>query len=140
MKILLWIFATLIGAGFSPGWAVDQALHYEPAVSTLTGTLMAEEFFGPPNYGANPQSDARETAYILYLDMPVTVVGDPKDALNPDTFDGVTRIQLVPDTDGTIIGLAGRHVSVTGVLFQHHTGHHYTEILMQVSAITVAER
>src|SRR5687768_17168845 len=70
--------------------------YFEPAVSTLTGTVKAQVFYGPPGYGESPKIDKKETAYILHLSKPITVIADPadEDGLN-STTKNVTKIQLV---------------------------------------------
>src|SRR6266436_2921427 len=39
--------------------------------ANLSGTVYVETFFGPPNYGENPETDRIEQADILRLDRPL---------------------------------------------------------------------
>src|SRR5690349_18474311 len=73
----------------------ENNYHFEPEVSTLTGTVKSELFFSPPSYGENPKTDKKETAYILQLSKPINVIAtDPENDLNATTKK-VTKIQLV---------------------------------------------
>ena len=115
------------------------ALRYEPSVVELTGTVALEEHFGPPGFGEDPQSDAREVIAVLILDMPVSVEGDPPNVgFNQTSYANVHRIQLVRGhTDPPFSPYAGKHVAVSGTLYEGFTGHHHTDVLISVQSITV---
>lgn len=111
-----------------------EPLHYEPAVVRLSGVVAVQSFYGPPNYGENPETDTVEWAIILSLDEVVTVLADPNSDLNSGTFNDVQRVQLVIPPGSDFASLAGAHVFVDGTLFQAHTAHHRTEVLMSVES------
>lgn len=97
--------------------------------TTLRGVLEKRVYFGPPNYGETPEEDAKETALILKLDAPIDVSGV---SLGGDsTLTDQSEIQLIyphPLEDGACF-------TVTGALFEGHTGHHITDVLMDVTAV-----
>ena len=45
-------------------------LAYQPTIVTLKGTLSVKTFYGPPNYGENPDTDAKEDLPILIFKKP----------------------------------------------------------------------
>lgn len=120
--------------------AQQTVLHYEPAVVQLSGTVKLERHYGPPNFGGSPRTDAVYNVPILILTTPVTVQGDPPSPvpLNTTTFRNVSRMQLVFGTPGTkVSALNGEPVTVTGTLFEKITGTHYTDVLVQVRAVSL---
>jgi len=111
----------------------DDCLHYQGLPVTLTGIVSLQTFYGPPNYGENPETDSRETQAILKLEKPICV------GANPSSYEDEERNQdevtLVPPK-GVNFGIyAGKKVSLQGSLFHAHTGHHHTPVLMQVVLI-----
>lgn len=111
---------------------------YEPAVVELKGKLVVKTYFGPPNYGENPKTDSREKGWIVSLDKPINVRGKtgPDADYESDSVENVRELQLVLLVPHK--GLKGRKVIVKGTLFHAHTGHHHTDVLMQVQSISLA--
>lgn len=110
---------------------------YWPAVVELKGKLGIKTFFGPPNFGENPETDSKERSWILSLDKPINVRGQtsPDPGLN-DSVENVRELQLVlPKPHRELIG---KKVIVKGTLFHAHTGHHHTDVLMDVQSISLA--
>ena len=103
----------------------------------LEGRLIAEERFGPPNFGETPDIDARVRIVVLRMNDAIDVVGNPADALNATTERDVVEVQLV-FAEAPIYGDAefyGKPVSVQGRLFHSFTGHHARKVLMRVLEI-----
>ncbi len=113
-------------------------LEYWPAVVEIKGELSIETFFGPPNFGEEPETDAKESHWILTLNEPINV-RPPKDA-DPHAdpaIENVKKLQLVlPESASELIG---RQVIVKGTLFHAHTGHHHTDVLLEVETIVPAQ-
>jgi hypothetical protein len=123
---------TLLSVAGAALVAACAGLPYEPATVQLAGALETEEHFGPPNYGETPEQDAREIAYVLVLDRPVSVRGDPSSELNTQTFTSVMRIQIV-STSTNLSQLVDRRVIVVGQLFQPITLHYVTPVALRVT-------
>ena len=138
MKRALMAIAALTFA--KSAWASPNTVyHYEPAKSELTGTVQTEKHYGPPNYGENPETDRIETIYVLTLPSPISIIANENDDLNATSFPDISRVQLTSG-DVRLSPLIGKNVRLSGELFQGHTGHHYTDVLMWVeSAILVKE-
>ncbi|MEO5946324.1 MAG: DUF4431 domain-containing protein [Chitinophagaceae bacterium] len=114
---------------------------FEPAVSVITGTISKEVFYGAPGFGENPATDQKEEQYLMLLDKPVNVNGlnvseeDSEDE-STRTRKGVTKIQLLYDKDSIDMGMyLGSTVQLTGTFFGAHTGHHHTEVVMDVQKV-----
>lgn len=106
---------------------------YEPAVSTIDGKIITEEFYGPPGYGENPKTDTKEMQYLLLLDNPINVIA--QDEKNESKYK-VSKIQLLYNKDAIDMNkYMETHVVLTGTFFSAHTGHHHTEVLMDVTSI-----
>ena len=115
----------------------SQCLSYEPAVVTLSGTLVRKTFPGPPNYESVRKGDRPETSRFLDLSESVCVNESTTEPdLNPKQS-GIREIQLVvkPDQYQQHNGLVGRKVLATGTLFGEHTGHHRTPVLLTVRTL-----
>ncbi len=108
-------------------------LSYTPTIVHLVGTITIEQYYGPPNYGQTREVDAIERWPILKLDESIRVAGDPAREVNSDSFDDVTRIQLLGTAGVKLI--EGQHVAADGVLFEKFNGHHHTDVVMSVKKI-----
>jgi len=113
-------------------------LSYEPAVVELKGKLTTKMYYGPPNYGEEPKTDSKEELPILVLSKPANVRGNPDSDAGPDRLSvkHARKMELVlrmPHKD-----LLGKNVIVKGTLFHAFTGHHHTDVLMNVESISLA--
>jgi hypothetical protein len=115
----------------------SQCLSYEPAIVTLSGTLVRKTFPGPPNYESVRKGDRPETSWFLELSQSVCVNESTTEPdLNPKQS-GIREIQLVvqPEQYQQHKGMVGRTVLATGTLFGEHTGHHHTPVLLTVRTL-----
>ena len=131
----VFLLALIISA---PMAARPQCLETEPAPVTLSGTIYAKNFPGPPNFDSIRAGDERMRYWIFRLDKPICVEGDSFD--NTRAFK-VRDLQLV-FPDGSFYTHYRRYVrehrrfKVTGSLFHRNTGHHVTNILVSVKTLT----
>jgi len=87
----------LISTNSSIGQTMPQSrcLSYEPAVVTLSGSLVCKTFPGPPNYESVKKGDKPETSWFLDLTEKVCINEDKAEPdLNPKES-GIHEIQLV---------------------------------------------
>lgn len=117
--------------------ASQQDYEYGPTVSVITGTITKESFYGPPGYGEYPKTDKREEFYMLVLDKPVNVIykGEVTDENDDYTHKGVSKIQLLPADNIDLTNYKEKKVRLTGTFFWGHTGHHHTDVLMDVEKL-----
>jgi hypothetical protein len=121
--------------------ADPSCLEYGPAVVTLSGTITRHFYYGPPNYGEDPATDAKEIHWFLNLDEPICVNGKDEDSPEMEGETGVRRLQIVhlngyPGSRG----LMGHRISVTGTLFHAATAHHHTKVLIWADKTTKLPR
>jgi len=95
--------------------------------SRFVGMIRQEEFYGPPGYGENKATDSKETALIFYLAEPIDVIA--VDETNT-TYKNITKLQLITDMD--VKDRIGQRVGVEGKLVGALTGHHHTEVLIDM--------
>ncbi|SOC05748.1 hypothetical protein [Rhodobacter maris] len=91
---------------------------------TVSGPVRKQIFPGPPNYENIALGDAEEVATILTLDEPFCLnatPGDPEEI----AVRKITEMQLVSP-----IPASSEPVTVTGMPFLGHTGHHHTEVML----------
>ena len=117
-------------------------LRYEPNVVELRGQLVRVMKFGPPNYGENPQSDAKYYIPILVLPTPIRVAADQASSINRHALTNVTFVQLLLQGEdlAQYPKFGNQPIAVTGTLFRAHTGHHYTDLLMNVKKMRIAPK
>lgn len=110
---------------------------YWPAVVELKGKLVIKTFFGPPNFGENPETDVKERSWILSFEKPIYVRAKTEtDPILGPSVEDIRELQLVlPKPHRELIG---KKVIVKGTLFHAHTGHHHTDVLMDVQLIDLA--
>ena len=96
----------------------------------LSGTVFLKTFFGPPNYGEDPKTDAREQQALLRLDHPFCVNALPSDYDEAEKEQHV--VTLVPLGRFDLGPFAGKHVVVSGSLFHANTAHHHTPVLIDL--------
>lgn len=118
--------------GFESAAQNRRWLSYEPAVVELQGKLAVEWKHGPPNYGEQPKTDAKVRVPLLKLAETINVRGNPENALNAESVEGVRQIQLLFQSESAYKQLIGKQVVVKGTLFRAHSGHHYTDVVMNV--------
>ena len=116
-----------------------KAVHYEPEIVELTGTLIRKTFPGPPDFVFDKASSS-ESCRILKLDAPIAVAPSASsDDVNSDAFNQITEMQLVLANDVLVANArrikSGKHLDVTGTLFESHTGHHHTQVLITVRSL-----
>ena len=130
------VIATLLLAVAPPAAAQQRWLSYEPEVMELDGRLVIESKFGPPNFGEQPKTDEKVRVPVLVLSNRANMLADSGDDPNAKSVYDVRQIQLAfPSSDTAHNALIGKQVVVTGTLFHAHTGHHYTEVVMNVQSI-----
>ena len=126
-----------------PARPVDGSLlSYSPAVVELSGLLTVQPEFGPPNFGATPEVDAKLNVPMLLLARSIGVRGDAEDELNSETVTGILKVQLSFLTSAALEGyppLVGKRVVMTGTLSAASLGTHYTPVVMDVTAVRAFE-
>ena len=126
----------LVFALVSQSFAVQPCLKYEPEVVQLQGKVKRVVFPGPPNYESVKDGDQPEAHYVLFLPKGVCVQGDPKDEINSESEKEITSMQLMITSYNKYRPLLGKNVNVKGKLMHSHTGHHHTNVLLQVESMT----
>jgi hypothetical protein len=99
---------------------------------SLHGTLTRQVFPGPPGYESIARGDKPETYYVLRLQPPGCVVGNPTDPDQP-AVDKITDIQLVlrgKEQYASFRPLIDKQIVLSGSLFAAETGHHHTPVLL----------
>ncbi len=112
--------------------SVDTKYFYEPTISTLTGVIKKETFWGAPNFGEDTTVDSKEICSVLFLDGAIAISADSTDEFNAQK-NNITKMQLV--TAIKLDNFVGKKVTVKGQMFGAHTGHHHTDVLLKLTDI-----
>jgi hypothetical protein len=124
----------LLGLCLSP-FAIAHATpchQYEPAESTLSGTLTRQVFPGPPSFEDVVTGDEPQVGFYLSLAEPLCMDGSENEA-DVSVEDGQTLVQLVlgaGDYD-TLRPYLDQPVVLKGTLFGAVSGYHHTQVLLQ---------
>jgi len=108
---------------------------YEPAISIIHGTLSTKLYWGPPGYGEDTTVDERENVYLLLLEKGINIKAPKKDLSDGynAAINNVMQLQLV--NQQSLDAYLHKNVTVTGTLFGAQTGHHHTDVLLDVKTI-----
>jgi hypothetical protein len=130
--------STLISWAQAP--SQPSCLTYEPAVVTLTGTVIRKTFPGRPGYESIRHGDEPETYWLLDLPQPICVDEDKSEPWLNEAKQDVRLVQLVVDREAykKYRRLVGKRVIATGTLFASITGHHHTPVLLTVKTLEPA--
>uniref|UniRef100_A0A7C4M0N2 DUF4431 domain-containing protein n=1 Tax=candidate division CPR3 bacterium TaxID=2268181 RepID=A0A7C4M0N2_UNCC3 len=119
--------------------AANQKYKYDQK-ATVSGKLVVTNFYGPPGYGEDPENDSVEKQCILYLDGPIDVVAtNPKEEIDI-TEKNVKKITLVPSKGMNCNIINKKRIRATGTFFHASTGHHHTDILMDVDSFSIIKK
>lgn len=134
MLLLIILIATVQGTSSSV--SKQRCLTYEPNVVVLHGTIRQHTFAAPPNNESVAKRDEREVVWVLHLSKS-TCVAASKDWSKENN---VAKIQLVflegQKQYDRYRRFLNQRVTVTGTLFQRHTGHHAMRVLITVDKVT----
>ena len=117
-----------------------ECLPYEPASSTIAGTITRGAFPGRPNFTSIADGDEKLVYWILTLDSPACVGSTTLATEVNEVESGVSEIQLVPRDDRfyeQYQGVIGKHVKATGTLFHQHSAWHMTRVVLQVDSLSI---
>ena len=119
---------------------IENCLNYEPAKVQLEGLLYRKSFPGPPNYTDVKKGDEEEVYWLLKTTVPICVNENEK--IWGGKFTNLSNVQLIigPETGfyKTKRALLNKKVNATGTLIPHITGHHRTEVLLDVQVLEEA--
>lgn len=135
MKQTLILILAVLGAVAHPTQAQNRWLSYEPETVELDGKLVIQSKYGPPNYGEQPKTDEKVRVPVLLLGKPVNTIGVWKGGHNEKSVYGARQIQLAFSPATPYKTWIGKNVVVKGTLFHAFSGHHYTEVVMNVVSI-----
>ncbi|MBY0473310.1 DUF4431 domain-containing protein [Patescibacteria group bacterium] len=109
-------------------------------VFTLSGKLVEEQFFGPPNYGESPQTDSKQNMLMLLLSKPVNVQGNETNFVNNEYYPNINKIQLELVGSPIVDALVGKEITVSGTFHDAHNAHQHTPVLLKVETITAGSK
>jgi Domain of unknown function (DUF4431) len=132
-RIIMYIgiFSLLIYSAIAPGAAKPptdakcQDAHYEPEKTALDGRLEFHKIQG-------------KNIPIIKLDKFVCATALKGSQFYPFVADDVARaklLQIVTSDWSKIRSLNGKKIHVLGRLFPAHSGHHHTDILVEIDAL-----
>lgn len=107
----------------------------------MRGVVVEFTAYGPPNYGEDPETDAKVRGFVLVLDPPIASLHVPDDWRAPCVAD-IYGMHLLPGgvSVDTLRQLAGMRVTFSvAEYFQAITGHHRTRVLIVPDAVRTAE-
>jgi len=113
----------------------DRVFFYEPSVSTVNGIITKEVHYGPPNFGENPETDSKDTIYVVALIKKISVYPSrdtEKENSNTDSLFNIDKMQVIGLDKKTLENNIGKEVKLTGTLFEAISGNHYTKVLINV--------
>jgi hypothetical protein len=97
----------------------------------VSGVLKRAVSPGPPDYTSIARGDAPEIYYVLEFQPPTCVDADPTDN-EKAAIKNLRQMQLVLSHPQYVEleTWLDRSIRLSGVLFEAHTGHHHTPVLL----------
>lgn len=117
----------------------SRCFQYAPARVNLPGTMVARKLPGPPNYSSIESGDQATEEWFLVLDREICTTENEE---NPSA-DQIQQLHLVFPSgkdSSRYERLLGNQVIVGGYLFHASTGHHRSNVILQVSDISKQTR
>lgn len=116
------------------GKSIDK--FYAPVQETLVGTVKKITFAGPPNYDDINEGDSPETCPYLILDNPVDFSTNVTNSSHMVDEKHIQLIQLALNKQSHWMFIKdGARLKVKGTLYEAHTAHHHTRVLMMVDEV-----
>lgn len=116
--------------------AAPLTVHYEPEIITVEGLLEENTAFDKNSSGGDAKSDNKIMYFALWPTQPLDVIATAAQEKEGNTTEKkVDRIQLNGD-EKQLRALLNKKVKITGTLFHSHTSYHFTNVLMNVTAVT----
>ena len=129
----------LIGMHFGVRRPQAECLKYGPQSVVLAGTVFTEQHFGPPGFGEDTLSDLREHVPMLNLDSRIDVCPDSVGTTPQRGYHGIAKLQLLGPRRLRLNAFIGRKVVIEGKLIEHFSAGHYTDVLLLVGSIKLAD-
>ncbi|MET3117109.1 hypothetical protein AAKU64_001322 [Undibacterium sp. GrIS 1.8] len=132
MRTLLKLFLFITVLLNTPAFAATDCLSYEPVKVKLAGKLHRATFPGAPNFESIKDGDTAETGFYLTLTHAICTVTTP--GSEQTAFASVKEIQLVLNQSQykKLRPKLGTQIQLSGSLFSAISGHHHTDVLLQV--------
>lgn len=112
----------------------EKCFNYEPEKVLIEGQLYKKSFPGPPNYKDVQKGDEEEVYWLLKTSVPFCV--NENERIWGEKQTNLSNVQLVIGSDTefykTKRSLLNKKVIVRGTLIPQITGHHKTEVLIDV--------
>ena len=113
-----------------------------PVVSSIPvqGILQSGDFFGAPDFGDSPATDAVETVYYLQLPGPLVTQVHPAGLMAEFSLAAQKTYFVVLhvfDEERTVVrSLVGKHVRVVGTIVEPEGGHARMPAMLQVKSVS----
>jgi hypothetical protein len=108
---------------------------FEPAITTLRGTVVPTMFYGPPNFGEYPKHDQRGIYPVLRLDKPVRICTLTNNDGDMTSNKIVREMQMIFYEGPLGRNWNGKHVLVHAKLFPWDNAFHHTPVMLSVVSI-----
>lgn len=102
---------------------------------TLSGTLVTQMYYGPPNYGENPDTDVKEYPYILILNEAKNLKAESQEGEKIHISTDELQLVFVDGSIDKADALIGENIKVKGNITEAFTGHHHKDYILIVSDI-----
>jgi hypothetical protein len=115
----------------------EICFNYEPEKVQLKGQLYKKSFPGPPNYTDVKKGDEEEVFWLLKTTIPFCV--NENERIWGEKQTNLSDVQLIIGSETGFYkskrSLLNKKVIVTGTLIPQITGHHKTEVLIDVHSL-----
>ena len=128
--IFLYFFLLL---SIAHAHCISASYDSKPLPVILSGYLVSEKDWGPPNFGDSPKTDSKFSVLLLKLDKPVTTC-----ATDDNSSRALDCVQVFPMNCGHIAAsmLYSQHVTIAGILGVASSPYEVTALTVDCKTLT----
>jgi Domain of unknown function (DUF4431) len=144
MKYFIFYILIFLGsctAYTSKSKPIEKCFNYEPEKVQLEGQLYEKMFPGPPNYTDIKEGDKKEVYWLIKIPNGFCVNNTADDWAGKLVNQTDVQLVIMPeliDWYETKKSLLEQKVIVNGTLFPQMSGHHRTQVLINVESLEKA--
>lgn len=129
-------------AGVCVAASCTEGVRPNGEVIEFSGILHSDEQWGPPNFGENPETDSKFTAWIISVNPPIPIKGGVR--FGEETWNTATKIQISIGTMGLdrkfLAPLDGKMVVATGNLWDATAPADVTPVVLSLAKLETTDK
>jgi hypothetical protein len=115
--------------------AAAGCIEFDKQTVSLHGRVVPTQFYGPPNFGADPKHDRRDIVALLVLDRPIWTCDVPVSKVGHGGKYRAQKLEMVFSDPPYGKQWNGKRVVATGTLYPWDNALQYTPVLLWIKHV-----